>query len=97
MPGHAPITAAAKLGKVLLGGVILLVLIDPLVKVRLDKVQPLGLLEQAGPELFLELLLLELDLDVLGGVVDLGGIDVDLGEELKVDGVVPAWRCQTGP
>lgn len=50
--------------------------------------QPLGLLEQARPVLLLELLLLQLDLDVLGRVVDLALGRVDLGVELEVDVVL---------
>lgn len=84
--GHA--AHAAKLGKVLLGGLVLLVLVNPLVKVGLEEVQPLVLLEEARPVLELELLLLELHLNVLGGVVDLALRGVDLGEELELDVVL---------
>lgn len=45
----------------------------------------LGLLEEAGPVLLLEVLLLELELNVLAGVMGLGLIRADLGEELKVE------------
>lgn len=81
--GHA--AHATELRKVLFGGLVLLVLINPLVKVGLEEVQLLVLLKQAGPVFLLELLLLQLDLDVLGGVVDLAGLGVDLGEELELD------------
>lgn len=47
--------------------------------------KPLRLLEQAGPVLLAELLLLELELDVLGGVIGLGLRDVDLGVEVEFD------------
>jgi hypothetical protein len=73
------------LGEVLLRGLVLLILINPLVEVGLEEVKPLGLLEQAGPVLLAELLLLELELDVLGGVVGLGLLDVNLGVELKLE------------
>lgn len=49
----------------------------------------LAVLQQAGPELLLELLLSQDDLDVLGGVVDLALLLVDLGVELEVDLVCP--------
>jgi hypothetical protein len=85
--GHA--THAAELGEVLLGSLVLLVLVDPPVKVGLEVVDLLGLLEQAGPVLLLELLLLELELDVLAGVEGLGLGGVDLGVELDVELVRP--------
>jgi hypothetical protein len=50
--------------------------------------EPLGLLEQPRPVLLLELLLLQLNLDVLGGVVDLALRGVDLGVELELDVVL---------
>ena len=82
------LTHATKLGEVLLGSLLLLILIDPLVEVGLEEMEPLGLLEQPGPVLLLELLLLQLDLDVLGGVVDLALRGVDLGVELELDVVL---------
>lgn len=86
---HAGHTAhAAELGEVLLGSLVLLVLINPLVEVGLEEVESLVFLEQAGPVLLLEVLLLELHLDVLGGVVDLAGGGVNLGKELEVDMVL---------
>lgn len=45
----------------------------------------LGVLEQAGPELSVELLLLQLQLDVLASVVDLGRLVVDLSVQLEVE------------
>jgi hypothetical protein len=51
-------------------------------------VKPLRLLEQTGPVLLAELLLLELELDVFGGVVGLGLCRVDLGVELELDVVL---------
>lgn len=48
----------------------------------------LGILQQAGPELLLELLLAQDHLDVLGGMVDLALGLVDLGVELERQAVV---------
>lgn len=79
------LTHAAKLGKVLLGGLVLLVLVDPLVKVGLEEMHLLGLLEQAGPVGVVEVLLAQLDLDVAGCVVDLALGGVDLGVELELE------------
>lgn len=45
----------------------------------------LGLLEQAGPVLLLEVLLAQLQLDVARGVVDLGVLGVDLRVELELE------------
>lgn len=50
----------------------MLVLINPLVEVRLEEVDLLGVLQKTGPELLLELLLAQYHLDILGTVVDLG-------------------------
>lgn len=76
---------AAELAKVLLGSLVLLVLVNPLVKVGLEELQLLGLLEQAGPVLLLEVLLAQLQLDVARGVVDLGVLGVDLRVELELE------------
>lgn len=82
------LTHAAKLGEVLLGSLILLILIDPLVEVSLEEVV-LGLdLEQARPVFLLEVLLLQLNFDVLGSVVNLGAGDVDLLEKLELEVVI---------
>jgi hypothetical protein len=86
--GEGQLTHAAELGEVLLGGLVLLVLIDVLVEVGLEEVQLLVLLEQPGPVLLLELLLLQLELDVLGGVVNLALGRVDLAPQLQVELVV---------
>lgn len=83
------LTHTAKLGEVLLGGLVLLVLIDPLVEVGPEEVHLLGLLEQAGPVGLVEVFLLQLELDVLAGVAGLGGLLVDLGVELELHVVVP--------
>jgi hypothetical protein len=47
----------------------------------------LAILEQPGPELLLEVLLAQDQLDVAAGVVDFGLVGVDLGEELKLKGI----------
>ena len=84
--GHA--AHAAELGEVLLGGLVLFVLVDPLVEIGLEELELLGLLEQTGPVLVVELLLAQLELDVPGGVVDLAVLRVDLGVKLKLDVIV---------
>jgi hypothetical protein len=82
------LTHAAELREVLLGSLVLLVLIDPLVKVGLDEMVLLLLLGKAGPVFFLELLLLQLELDVLVGVVDLGVLRVDGLKEVELEVVL---------
>ena len=74
--------------EVLLGSLVLLVLINPLVEVGLEEVKSLVLLEESWPVLLLEVLLLELDLDVLGSVVDLALGRVNLGVEFELDVVL---------
>lgn len=81
-------THAAKLAEVLFGSLVLLILVNPLVKVGLEELELLGLLEQAGPVLLLEFLLAELQLDIARGVVDLGVLGVNLGVKLKLEVVV---------
>lgn len=58
-----------------------------LVEVGLQEVHLLGVLEQAGPELLLHLLLAQYHCDIATAVAYLGLLGVDLGEELEVDGV----------
>lgn len=82
---HAAAAHAAKLREVVCGCLVLLVLVDPLVKVGLEEVDLLGVLEQARPVLVAELLLDQLELDGAGGVVDLAGGLVDLGVEVEDD------------
>jgi hypothetical protein len=53
-----------------------------LVKVCLEEVHLLRILEQARPELNLEVLLLQHELDGARGVVGLAGAGVDLLEEV---------------
>lgn len=81
-------THATKLRKVILGSLVLLILIDPLVKVGLEEVKLLRFLEQTRPVLLLQLLLLKLHLNVLGGVVDLGLRGVDFGVKFQLDMVL---------
>lgn len=52
------------------------------------------ILEQTRPELLLELLLAKDKCDIATTVLDLGLLGVDLGEELKVDGVGDLFRCR---
>lgn len=86
---YSLLTHAAELREVLLGSLVLLVLVNPLVEVGLEEVELLLLLEESGPVLLLELLLLQLQLHVLGGVVDLALCGVDLGVELELEVVGP--------
>jgi hypothetical protein len=79
------LTHSAKLREVLLGSLVLLILVDPLVEISLEEVDASLVLEQARPELLLELLLLQSHLDVLAGVDGLCLLGLDLSEELKVD------------
>lgn len=82
------LTHAAKLRKVILGSLVLLVLVNPLVKVGLEEVNTLRVLEQPRPVLLLKLLLVKLHLNVLGSVVDLALGGVDLAPELELDVVL---------
>lgn len=82
-------THASHASKVILGGLVLLILIDPLVEVGLEEVDLLVVLQQAGPELLLQLLLPQNQLDVLGRVVDLALLLVDLSKELELQLVRP--------
>ena len=78
------LTHVTKLGEVLLGRLVLLVLVDPPIEIRLEVVH-LGLvLGQAGPVLLSEFLLLQFGLDLHAGVQDLGLVRVDRGIELKI-------------
>lgn len=60
-------------------------LLSYLVEVGLQEVNPLWALEQSWPELLLQLLLSQNELDVLGCVVDLGRIDIDLIVEFQLN------------
>ena len=52
-------------------------------------------LEQARPELLLELLLAQDKCDIAAAVLDLRLLRVDLGEELEVDSVGDLFRCRS--
>lgn len=79
------LTHATKLRQVVLSGLVLLVLIDPLVEVSPEEVGPLGFLQQARPVSLVQLLLLQLELDILASVVDLGCLVIDLSVELELE------------
>lgn len=79
------LTHTAKVAEVILSGLVLLVLINPLVEVSLEEVNLLGLLEETRPVMSIKLLLAELHLDITGRVVDLARSRVNLGVELKLD------------
>lgn len=87
-------TSTAELRKVVLGNLVLLVLVGPLVKVGLEEVRLLGVLEKPRPVLLLELLLLQLYLNVLGGLVDLALGGVDLGVEIEVNMKLALESCR---
>lgn len=72
----------------------MLILINPLIKVRLQEVNLLGILQQSWPELLLELLLSQHHLDVLECVVDLALLLIDLSVEVEVDGVRSLQRLR---
>lgn len=52
----------------------------------------LAILQQTRPELLLQLLLSEDQLDILSGVADLALLRIDLAEELECNGVVAFER-----
>jgi hypothetical protein len=66
----------------------LLILINPLVKVGLQEVDLLSILQEPWPEFLLELLLSQNHLDILSGVVDLALLLVNLSVELELKMVV---------
>lgn len=70
----------------------MLILINPLVKVGLQEVNLRRILQQAWPELLLELLLSQDQRNVLGSVVDLGLFLDDLAPEGKLEVVVAFER-----
>lgn len=83
------LTHTAKVAEVVLSGLVLLILINPLVEVGLEEVDLLRLLEETGPVGGIELLLAKLHLNIAGSVVDLARRRVDLGVELELDVVGP--------
>ena len=79
-------THSTKLGEVfLLRSLVLLILINPFVEVGLQEVDLLRVLQETRPVGLIELLLAQVDLDILGGVVDLALLGVNLGVELKFE------------
>lgn len=67
-----------------------------LVKVGLQEVNLLRVLEKAGPVLKLELLLAQDQLNLTVGVVDLAVLGVDLGVEVQGDGVCDTLARSAG-
>jgi hypothetical protein len=65
-----------------------------LIEVCLQEVNLRLVLEQARPELLLELLLAENKCDIAATVLDLGLLGVDLGEELEVNSIGDLFRCR---
>ena len=66
----------------------MLILVNPLVEVGLQEVDLLSILQEPWPELFLQLLLSQDYLNVLGGVVNLALLLVNLSVELELEVVV---------
>lgn len=64
-----------------------------LVEIGLQVVLLLRVLEQPRPELFLQILLLQLHLDRSRAVVDLALLGVDLVVELHLDLVICLFTC----
>lgn len=62
----------------------MLVLVDPLVEVSLQELDLGGILQKTRPVFLIEGLLAQLDLDIAGGVANLGVRRVDLGIEGEV-------------
>lgn len=58
-----------------------------LIKIRLQKMHLALLLQQPGPKMLIQLLLLNDELNIARGVVDFGARGVNLGEEFEFDGV----------
>jgi hypothetical protein len=72
----------------------LLILVNPLVEVGLQEVDLLSILQEPWPELLLQLLLSQDDLNVLGGVVNLALLLVNLSVELELEVVVSLERVR---
>jgi hypothetical protein len=66
----------------------LLILINPLVEVSLQEVDLLRILQEPWPELLLQFLLSQNQLNVFGGVVNLALLLINLGVELELDMVI---------
>ncbi len=72
----------------------MLILVNPLVEVGLQEVDLLSILQEPWPELLLQLLLSQDDLNVLSGVVNLALLLVDLSVELELEVVVSLERVR---
>jgi hypothetical protein len=72
----------------------LLILVNPLVEVGLQEVDLLSILQEPWPELLLQLLLSQDDLNVFGGVVNLALLLVNLSVELELEVVVSLERVR---
>ena len=72
----------------------MLILVNPLVEVGLQEVDLLSILQEPWPELLLQLLLSQDDLNVLGGVVNLALLLVNLSVELELEVVVSLERVR---
>ena len=72
----------------------MLILVNPLVEVSLQEVDLLRILQEPWPELLLQLLLSQDDLNVLGGVVNLALLLVNLSVELELEVVVSLERVR---
>ena len=72
----------------------MLILVNPLVEVGLQEVNLLSILQEPGPELFLQLLLSQDYLNVLGGVVNLALLLVNFSVELELEVVVSLERVR---
>jgi hypothetical protein len=66
----------------------LLILVNPLIEVSLQEVDLLRVLQEPWPELLLQLLLSQNQLNVFGGVVNLALLLINLGVELELDMVI---------
>ena len=66
----------------------MLILVNPLVEVSLQEVDLLRILQEPWPELLLQLLLSQNQLNVFGGVVNLALLLINLGVELELDMVI---------
>ena len=66
----------------------MLILVNPLVEVSLQEVDLLRILQEPWPELLLQFLLSQNQLNVFGGVVNLALLLINLGVELELDMVI---------
>jgi hypothetical protein len=66
----------------------LLILVNPLIEVSLQEVDLLRILQEPWPELLLQFLLSQNQLNVFGGVVNLALLLINLGVELELDMVI---------